>query len=326
MKWIFLSTLILLFASCGKNGINLQEVTPYVETFPAYFPEMPVSAKNPMTNEGVALGRMLYYDKKLHPNQTMSCSSCHDQSSSFTLASVNSLAHINLGWANTFLWNGKIEGTMEDIMMFEVDEFFQTDLSILNEDDEYPILFEKAFGVSEIKSKHVAYALAQFFRTMNSYDSKYDKVLQGLATFTPEEANGYEIFFSERGDCFHCHGGALTTDNLFHNNALDANPDDGRFAITNNPSDKGRFKTPTLRNIEYTAPYMHDGRYQTLEEVVAFYSYGLQPSPTVDPLMKYVDFPGGIYLDQQDFDDLISFLKTLSDQSYLTNHGLSDPL
>ena len=145
----------------------------------------------------------------------------------------------------------------------------------MNDDDEYPILFEKAFGVSKIKSKQVAYALAQFFRTMNSYDSKYDQVLQGTATFTPEEANGDEIFFSERGDCFHCHGGALITDNDFHNNALDANPDDGRFTVINNPSDIGRFKTPTLRNIEYTAPYMHDGRYQTLEEVVSFYCFEL---------------------------------------------------
>jgi cytochrome c peroxidase len=325
MKWIFLSSLAFLFIGCGGEGDSLQEVTPYVQTIPNHFPEMPVTADNPMTNEGVALGRRLYYDKKLHPTQSMSCSECHGQSTSFSDPVVNSLAHINIGWSDKFLWNGKIEGSLEDIMMFEVDEFFQTDLSVLNNDDEYPILFEKAFGVTTIRSKQVAYALAQFFRTLNSYNSKYDRVLQGLATFTPEEANGYEIFFSERGDCFHCHGGALTTDNQFHNNGLDANPADGRFSVTNNANDVGKFKTPTLRNIAFTAPYMHDGRYQTLEEVITFYSWGLEWSPTIDPLMKNVGFPGGIDLTQQDFDDLISFLHTLSDESYLTNKAISDP-
>ncbi|MDX2359594.1 MAG: cytochrome c peroxidase [Crocinitomicaceae bacterium] len=325
MKWIFFSGLAFLFVGCNGEPVSIMETTPYVETIPSHFPYMQVSTQNPTTNEGVALGRMLYYDNKLHPNQAMSCSQCHDQSNAFTDPVVNSLAHINIGWSSTFLWNGKVEGTLEDIMMFEVDEFFHTDLSVLNNDDEYPIRFERVFGVTTIESKHVAYALAQFFRTLNSYDSKYDRVLQGLETFTAAEANGYDIFFSERGDCFHCHGGALTTDNLMHNNGLDAMPDDGRFTITNNPADKGKFKTPTLRNIEYTSPYMHDGRYQTLEEVLTFYCWGLQDSPTIDPLMKNVGFPGGIDLNQQDFDDLISFLKTLSDESFLTNESLSDP-
>lgn len=325
MKWIFFSGLVLVIASCGENGISLQETTPYVQTIPNHFPEMPANADNPITNEGVALGRMLYYDKKLHPTQAMSCSECHDQANSFSDPTFNSLAHVNIAWNHAFLWNGKVEGDLEDIMMFEVDEFFATDVSVLNNDEDYPILFEKAFGVTKIKSKHVAYALAQFFRTLISTDSKYDRVLQGLEIFTPEEANGYDIFFSERGDCFHCHGGVLTNDNLFHNNGLDASPADGRYTITNNTADVGKFKTPTLRNIEFSAPYMHDGRFQTLEEVVTFYSYGLQWSPTVDPLMKNVGVAGGINLDQQDMDDLILFLKTLSDQSYLTNEELSNP-
>lgn len=325
MKWIFFICLVFMFMACGENDINRQNVAPYVETIPSYFPDMQISADNPMTNEGVALGRMLYYDKKLHPNLTISCSECHTQSDGFSDPTVNSLAHINLGWASSFLWNGKVEGTLEDIMLFEVDEFFGTDLNVLNQDAEYPALFEKAFGVTNIKSKHVAYALAQFFRTLNSYDSKYDRVMQGLEIFTAEEANGYDIFFTERGDCFHCHGGALATDNLFHNNGLDANPDNGRFTITNNNSDIGKFKTPTLRNIEFTAPYMHDGRYQTLEEVITFYSYGLQWSPTVDPLMKNVEVAGGVNLNQQDMDDLIAFLRTLSDQTFLNNPELSDP-
>jgi len=325
MKLILFTVLSFLLIACGENAINPQEVTPYIESIPSHFPDMPVSANNPMTNEGVALGRMLYYDKKLHPTQAMSCSECHDQSTSFSDPTVNSLAHVNIGWSNAFLWDGKVEGTLEDIMLFEVDDFFGTDLQVLNDDEEYPILFEKAFGVTNIKSKHIAYALAQFFRTLNSYDSKYDRVMQGLETFTAEEANGYDIFFTERGDCFHCHGGALTTDNLFHNTGLDTDPADGRYTITGNTSDIGKFKTPTLRNIEFTAPYMHDGRFQTLEEVITFYSYGLQWSPTVDPLMKNVEIAGGVNLNQQDMDDLTAFLKTFSDHSYLTNPEISDP-
>ena len=320
---IFVSICLMLACTPGKS--SLKQTTPYTETFPNYFPTMPVTQDNPLTNEGVQLGRMLYYDKILHPNQEMSCSSCHTQSTGFSNPGSNSLAHINIGFNSSFLWNGKIEGSLEDIMMFEVEEFFQTDLSLLNEHDEYPMLFQKAFGAREITSKEVAYALAQFFRTLNSYNSKYDLVMQGLATFTPEEANGYDIFFTERGDCFHCHGGALFNDNLFHNNALDSDPDNGRYDITFDNSDIGKFKTPTLRNIEFTAPYMHDGRYQTLEEVIQFYSYELQSSPTVDPLMKYVDFPGGVALDAQEVNDLIAFLRTLSDTTFLNNPALSDP-
>ena len=324
-KYLLHIILIITLIACGKGGGIGPDVTPYIEHFPSYFPSMPVSSDNPTTVEGVELGRMLYYDKLLHPNHTLSCSFCHNQSNSFSTASSNSLAHINIGWNTSFLWNGKVEGSLEEIMLFEVEEFFGTNLSDFNNHEKYPALFKKAFGVEEITSKELSYALAQFFRTLNSYDSKYDRVLQGLATLTPEEADGYDIFFSERGDCFHCHASAMWTDNLFHNNGLDANPHPGRSAVTGSPLDVGRFKTPTLRNIEFTAPYMHDGRYQTLEEVIDFYSHGLQWSPTIDPLMKNVNISGGVDLSAQDKINLIAFLKTLSDTSYLSRPSLSDP-
>ena len=324
MRWTIYIVFIFLLISCRKDHTGKFETMPYVEEFPSYFPTMPVLSDNPSTVEGVELGRMLYYDNILHPNQEMSCSSCHDQSSSFTTYSSNSLAHINIGWANTFLWNGKVEGTLEDIMRFEVEDFFATDINALNEDPDYPLLFNKAFGVNEITSREVAYALAQFFRTLNSYNSKYDRKILGMEDFTPQEWNGYDIFFTERGDCFHCHGTALFTDNLFHNNALDSFPDLGRMEVSNNSADRGKFKSPTLRNVEFTAPYMHDGRYQTLEEVVDFYCNGLQWSSTADPLMKNIS-SGGIDLSPQDRLDLVAFLRALSDASFLTNPALSNP-
>lgn len=318
------SLLVLLLASCKTDVVETYEPTPYVQSFPSYFPDMHYNEDNPMTEEGVALGRKLYYDKILHENEERACATCHEQGSSFTSQSSNALAHLNLGFASAFLWDGLIEGSMEDIMRFEVEDFFKTDVSRLQQHDEYPKLFYQAFGTSKITFKEIEYALAQFFRTLNSYNAKYDRKLQGLEGLTPQEWSGYDIFFTERGDCFHCHGGVLFTDNLFHNNALDANPGEGRFKVTNDPNDVGRYKTPTLRNIEFTAPYMHDGRFQTLEEVIDFYSEGLQDSPTVDPLMKHVG-SGGIALTAQEKADLIAFLKTLSDHSYLTNPNLSKP-
>lgn len=298
--------------------------SPYSLQIPANYPDMLIPEDNPLTIEGIELGRKLYYDKKLHPNQSESCSSCHDQQSSFTTLSSNSLPHINLGFYDKFLWNGKIEGTLEDIMMFEVQEFFQTDLAVLKNDGEYPELYFLAFGTKEITYENTAQALAQFLRTVNSFDSRYDQLMNGLNNLTPEEWDGYDIFFTERGDCFHCHGGILFTDNSFHNNGLDNNPSFGRYAITNEPSDLGKFKTPTLKNIELTAPYMHDGRFETLEQVVEFYSSGVQWSETLDPLMKNVS-SGGVNLTADEKQHLIAFLKTLTDQSFISNTSLSDP-
>lgn len=333
MKIIFKISIIILlstilFSGCKKDRESEEDVyitTPTNITYPFNFPEMVIPEDNQPTEEAIALGRSLYYDNILHKNQSMSCSSCHDQAKSFTTYQSNSLAHINLGWNNHFLWNGKIEGSLEDIMMFEVEDFLQTDMAVVNQSEKYRAGFKQAYGVSTITSKDVAYALAQFFRTLNSYDSKYDKWLRGEATLSPEEYDGLEIFNSERGDCFHCHGTLLFHDNGFSNNGLDLNPAEGRFAITQDPNDLGKFKTPTLRNIELTAPYMHDGRYATLEEVIGFYSGGVQHnSPNLSPLMKY-SAQGGVQLNPMEVDNLIAFLKTLTDESYTTRESLSDP-
>src|SRR5690554_7884700 len=133
-------------------------------------------------------------------------------------------------------------------MLFEVNDFFETNIQLLNDNATYKALFMRAYGINEITSKDVAYALAQFFRTLNSTDSKFDRFMKGEVNLTPEEWDGYDIFYTERGDCFHCHGTVLFHDNIFGNNGLDLDPDAGLYAITGNMNDYGKFKTPTLRN------------------------------------------------------------------------------
>ncbi|MCB9283561.1 MAG: cytochrome-c peroxidase [Lewinellaceae bacterium] len=299
--------------------------TPFNLEYPDFFPILEIPADNPTTVQGVLLGRMLYYDPILHKDSTEACASCHQQAFSFSKPG-NIIPHINLGWSGAFLWNGKIQGTLEDIMLFESRDFFETDLSRLQNHPDYPKRFYEAFGDKEITYEHIAKAMAQFERTMISANSKYDQYLDPdqFVFLEDEEFLGYDIFFSEKGDCFHCHGGILFTDNRFHNNGLDANPEPGLSEITGDPFDVGRFKTPTLRNIELTGPYMHDSRYETLEEVIDFYSEGLKNSPTVDPLMKNV-YKGGIQLTPQEKGYLLAFLKTLTDTTYLHNPALEDP-
>jgi cytochrome c peroxidase len=194
-------------------------------------------------------------------------------------------------------------------------------MSKLNAHPEYPKLFKQAFNVDKIDSTHVTKAIAQFLRTMISSNSRLDKRLNNTGNLTNSELNGLVIFKTERGDCFHCHqidGSRLLTDNQFHNNGLDATFTDlGRGAITGNASDNGKFLTPTLRNIALTAPYMHDGRFQTLEEVIDHYNSGGVSSPTVDPLMKHVGT--GLNLTNQDKADLLAFLRTFTDSTFIND-------
>ena len=325
MRVLSVLVILSLIISCSGNSEEpVYLPTPYAIETPAGFPAMEIPEDNPMTVEGVELGRKLYYDKKLHNNGEKACATCHVQEFSFSSGQAV-LPAVNLGWSNKYLWNGSVEGTVEDIMHHEIINFFATDFEVLQADPEYPELFRKAFGSEEITEEEVVFALAQFFRTMNSSNSKFDKVLRGEEQFTNEEFLGYELFFTERGDCFHCHATVFMTDNEMHNNALDTNPDPGYFEVTGDSLDFGKFKSPTLRNIEFTGPYMHDGRYTTLEEVVEFYSSGLNKSPTVDPLMKNLS-KGGLQLSTEEKAALVAFLKTLSDEEFINNPDLSDPL
>lgn len=337
---ILISACLLLHSSCKKNepapvDQNPGAPTPYTPVYPTYFPPLIVPASNPLTEEGVDLGRHLYYDIKLGengPNDGLSCASCHLQNLSFSSPGGSNaiLAHINLGWNSNFLWNGKIQGGLEDIMFFEVKDFFQTDLDILRSDPNYPTMFKKVFGSEDITYERTAMALAQFFRSLTSYESEYDRVIlqQGTNTYSDDEAEGYLIFFSEKGDCFHCHSNPFLTDNSFRNIGLDSVFSGfgmGRYNITQNPADMGKFKTPTLRNVALTSPYMHDNRFSTLEEVVEHYNSGVKHSTTLDPIMTKPGKELGLQLTAQQKKSLVAFLKTFTDTSFTKRDELSNP-
>lgn len=332
MKSIRSIGIILLlgtFCSCKKEGVveSLEQLEYVTIEIPNNFPEMILNPANPLSQEGIDLGRELYYDPILS-NTGESCSSCHFQSNSFSHPVANSLAHVNLAWHSSFLWDGAVEGTLEDAMRFEVEEFFSTNISNIQQHATYPLKFKKVFGTTTITSEKIAFALAQFLRSVISSESKFDKYLKGEIVLSSNEMNGLDIFLTERGDCFHCHSVGLLTDNSFHNTGLDSvftSLNWGRYQVTTNPSDIGRYKTPTLRNIELTMPYMHDGRFSTLEEVVEFYNSGVHITTHTDPIMTKPGKEFGLQLSAQDKADLVSFLMTLTDTSFINNPKFSHP-
>ncbi|WP_164891139.1 cytochrome-c peroxidase [Botryobacter ruber] len=325
-KYLFLC--LIIFSACQKNDPEASGPTAYKLETPVHFPLLQVPEDNPMTQEGVDLGRRLFYDRRLSNDGTRSCSSCHVQASGFTTPGTTVLPIVNLGWSRNFLWKGKVRGQLEDITLFEVKEFFKADPAVFTNDPEYARMFKKAYRVEEVTHKELAYALAQFFRTMISANSPFDRNMQNKYVFTPSEENGMQLFFSEKGDCFHCHGNVLFTNNEFHNIGLEAAPDGqhlGLYEITGNPADKGKFKTPTLRNVSLRKSYMHDGRFKTLEEVVEHYNSGIKASPTLDPLLYKNRDNFNLGLTEQEKQDLVAFLETLTDQEFVTNPNLSNP-
>ncbi|MCF1420637.1 cytochrome-c peroxidase [Mangrovimonas futianensis] len=301
-----------------------------------------IPADNPQTEEGIALGKKLFFDPILSLDFSQACASCHMPQNSFTdsntfstgvngdLGIRNSMPLFNLAWNfdEHFFWDGRSFGLEHQASLpvedpTEMANTWETVVDRLINHSEYPELFQAAFGNAPISRNLATKALAQFERTLISANSKFDNYFLGTASLTPQEQNGLAVFMDEdRGDCFHCHGNPnnpLWTDNAFHNNALDSTfSDNGLGDITGDPADNGKFKTPSLRNLAYTAPYMHDGRFATLDEVINHYSEGLQNSPTVDPLMKTVN-QGGVQLTEQDKADLKAFLLSLSDPSFLNN-------
>lgn len=349
-KYLFLCTFLLLM-NCASKEDEMYSPVPYKLEIPTLFankliaPIIPVD--NPLTKEGVALGKKLFFDKILSGNDAQSCASCHQPQNAFSdnqqfslgidkkLGTRNAMPLFNLAWNfdELFNWDGK-EFSLENQAFepvtnpIEMHESWINVVQKLENHPEYPALFLQAFGSSNIDSTLVTKAIAQFERTLISGNSKFDKYLLGEATLTTEEENGFNIFMDEaKGDCFHCHGSnnnPLWTDNKFHNNGLDTNFTDlGLGAVTGDPNDNGKFKSPSIRNLAYTAPYMHDGRFATLEEVINHYSEGLQRSSTIDPLMKKVN-QGGVGLSPKEKADLKAFLLTLSDPSFLNNPSFKE--
>lgn len=350
--------IVLLFGTaCSdpKTEPLVSDATPYTLEKPFLFPEMLIPEDNPLTVEGIELGKHLFFEKQLSGNNTLSCAGCHNQDKAFSddrkfsvgidgqEGTRQSMSLTNIGYARFYFWDGRAATLEEQILEpvpnpIEMHQEWKDAVFKLQVSDEYPALFNAAFGTKEIDSVLVAKAIAQFLRTIISSDSKFDKYRRGEAQLTTQELRGLNLFLTEGGDptevqggqngadCFHCHGigGLQFSDYRLHNNGLDSVfADLGAGGVTGEAKDMGRFKTPSLRNLSFTAPYMHDGRFQTLEEVIDHYDSGGHPSSTIDPFMKYTS--GGLKLPDSDKEALIAFLKTLDDESVLNNVNFADP-
>ncbi|MCF6307662.1 MAG: cytochrome-c peroxidase [Flavobacteriaceae bacterium] len=308
-----------------------------------------VPTNNPQTIEGIALGRQLFYEKKLSGDGTQACAACHFAEFSFVdparfstgitgaVGNRNSMPIYNLAWnfEDKYFWDGRAIGIEGQALgpvenPIEMNNTWSNAVATLQATSNYPDLFAQAFGTTTITKELVTKAIAQFERTMISGNSRFDQyVLGDTGALTASEINGFNVFMDEsRGDCFHCHGSdsnPLWTDNIFHNNGLDSSFEDlGLGMVTGDPLDNGKFKSPSLRNLAYTSPYMHDGRFETLEEVINHYSEGLVYSETIDPLMKNIA-QGGAQLTEADKVDLKAFLLSLSEPGFTTNPDFHDP-
>lgn len=359
--WPGILPALILFQllSCSPGGEPKptihHQTTPYDLDIPAGFPTLlNIPEDNPMTVEGVNLGRYLFYDGRIAGHDSdeklISCASCHLQEHAFTIGEPRPSPHgiegdpthhgmlplINLVWnPGTFGWNGG-SSSIEEVVLAtitdpsEFNSTYQQVESAIRRIDGYPALFNKAFGTEEVTVERVAKAIAQFVRTLVSANSKFDRYLRGDIQLSQAELNGFVLFTTEEGaDCFHCHGAAanpLFTTHLFYNNGKDSvftDPFD-RYSMSGDSEDIGAYKASTLRNIEWTAPYMHDGRFNSLDEVIDFYSSGLIWTPYINPLMHHVA-TGGNQLTPPEKENLKAFLLTLSDHDFISNTGFGPP-
>jgi len=288
--------------------------------------------KHPLTAGKVALGRRLFYEPGLSRDSTISCSSCHLSYTGFThidhnlshgirgrIGIRNSPALQNLAWSSSFMWDGAVAHIDEQAQKpvsnpLEMDESMGNVVRKLNNITAYRAAFYDAFADSAITAGALQQALGQFMLTLVSANAKYDKVMRGETTFTAREAHGYELF---KANCASCHTEPLFTNGGFENNGLrpdSALNDMGRMKITGRPADSLKFKVPSLRNVEVTYPYMHDGRFRNLQMVLFHYTESVMQSPTLSPeLRRKLNFT------EQDKNDIVLFLKTLTDEQFLKN-------
>lgn len=343
-KIVYLQIVVLfsvVFFACKKEEPTTEEVaasttTPYPLVVPSSLPPMPIPADNPLTVEGVFLGKKLFYDPILSGNNTKSCASCHRADYAFTdflslsigvggqFGVRNSMPIINLAWQPQFFWDGgaadlesQVVGPIQNPV--EMHEFLPGLIDELNNHEEYPALFKAAFGSDSITVPRLMKAIAQFERTLISGNSRYDRYVQGLEPFTPLELQGLELFTDmSKGDCNHCHTlGSTFSDFAYRNTGLDSIPeDDGRYLITLNESDRGKFKTPSLRNIANTAPYMHDGRFATLLECVEHYNTGFHYAENLDANLEFAQKGR---MTNAEMEAIVAFMLTLTDDEFLTN-------
>lgn len=344
--------ILLVLCSFSAAFRYAKEPTPYVFPSPDLFPKVPAVPDNPTTIEGAELGRYLFYDTILSVDSSLSCGSCHRQSAAFSdgpnvfskginaqALDRNTLPLFNLAWSPLFFWDGRA-GSLEGQVFHpvratnEMNSTWNNVVERVSGSAFYRTRFREAFGDVPIDSVLIAKAIAQFERTLISCNSQYDDVLNGKAYFTKEEFEGFELINDmTRGNCLACHptdGDAMATTFIFSNNGLDdvadmnGYKDKGRGIVTGKSTDNGKFKVPSLRNIALTAPYMHDGRFATLEEVLDFYSSGVHYSPTIDANMHNAH-AGGVRLTTDEKRKMIAFLHTLTDSVLISNEAFSDP-
>ncbi|MCB0791219.1 MAG: cytochrome-c peroxidase [Flavobacteriales bacterium] len=341
----------VLFLSCRKDPaapVGTVGPTPLMLDLPQWVLDsigpMPMPVDNPLTVEGVALGRRLFHEKMLSDDGTMSCASCHLQEHGFSdpdafstgtdgsVGDRNAMAVINLGWSENLFWDGRrhsLEGQAHDPVTnpIEMRNTWPTVVDRLQNDPLYPDLFQAAFGTSAVDSDLVVMAIAQFERTMVSFDSRFDRFYYGgdSSALDQMELDGMALF--ER-HCTQCHDLGLFTDDDLRNNGLPFPvTDSGLAAVTGLSTDLYKFKVPTLRNISMTAPYMHDSRFPTLFDVVTFYGGHVDAnSPNVDTtnLTGLLHLPNGNFT-WEEKDRLIAFLNTLTDSTFLTDARFTAP-
>lgn len=326
------------FISCSEEIIQPLEKDEAVNLqFPPYFPEMTFDkSENPITKNGVELGRKLFYEGRLSRNNTISCGFCHIQENAFThhghnvshgiddrLGIRNAPPIQNMIFLKRYMWDGVIHNLNEQPIIpitdaNEMDSSMPETITKLNKDDLYKRLFKQAYGDENITGERVLKALSQFMATLISADSKYDRFKQGKENLSLEESQGMALFQQK---CASCHSGALFTDESFRNTGMYYNmqfKDAGRHRVTLDQNDWMIFRVPSLRNVEYTAPYMHDGRFYTLEAVLNFYSDNVEDNPNLDSQLKQNNHIG-IAMNAQEKQFIIAFLKTLSDKNFITN-------
>ncbi|MEZ5017681.1 MAG: cytochrome c peroxidase [Flavipsychrobacter sp.] len=360
-KYIIISSsalLLLALSYCRKDpNTNTNNTPQYDATVYDFqkgpFPEPNFNGNTP-TKEGVALGRMLFHEKMLSKDGSQSCASCHLQTHGFSDSATFSIgvegkrggrqamAIFNTAWhTNEFFWDGRAHFLRHQSLMpiqdpLEMNETLENVINKLTASQTYRDQFLRAFGSNEITKERMSLAMEQFMNTIVSNQSKYDKYKAGTATLTASEERGRQLFFQEYNeflpaqsgaDCAHCHSGFNFSNNLYMNNGLDPagqQSDIGREKVTKDAKDRAKFKVTSLRNIALTAPYMHDGRFKTLEEVVDHYNNGIKKSPTLD-LALDATTNTGLRLTAQDKADLVAFLKTLTDETLAKDERFTSP-
>jgi cytochrome c peroxidase len=330
-------SLSLVILSCNTKDNIPKPTNLFSFETPSYIPKPFYQfTNNPLTKNGFELGKLLFYDPILSSDSSISCASCHFQSHAFAdhnlafskgvnnlIGKRNSPALFNLAWNTSFMWDGGINH-IETMPLapitnhLEMNESINHVLEKLNRNNVYKKRFKLAFNIDSINDQKMFYALAQFIGNLQSFNSKYDKVRQRKSIFYEDENSGYILF---KNHCQSCHTEPLFTNFEYANNGIDSiYVDQGRFLITQNPSDIGKFKIPSLRNIALTFPYMHDGRFSTLEKVIEHYTENISPVSNVDIRLKNT-----IKLNAKEKQELLAFLNTLTDFEFIQNKIYTKP-